>query len=167
MPPSGDRPHRKRFAIWLGVFILLVAFGALQIHLNNDFAWRSRRAQDAFQQQYQKNRRAELIAEWELARAYRAGHEPTVRDAEQALNGGRPFPTTQEGSETALIYTDPVSGGGAQLRVRGERWLTITPLHPPPLTIQGGWYGAVTLVRRLAYILGDVLWLFNFGKLMG
>jgi hypothetical protein len=166
MPSSpADRSIRIRFLIWFGVLILLVSFGVFQVHLHQEFQRLSRARQDAYEYQYQKNRRAEVTAEFAFFTLSRRS-EPTVRDAEVALNGGRPFPTTQEGSVTSLVYTDPNTGGQALLGFKDHRWTNVTTVHPSFPSMNLGWFESVNVTRRITYMLGYIVWLFLLVMLM-
>jgi hypothetical protein len=168
MPPSpaDRRSLRVRFLVWFSVLVLLVFFGVFQVRINQEYQRLSKLRQDAYEYQYQKTRRAEFTADFAFANAHR-GQQPTVRDAELTLNGGQPFPTTQEGSETVLVYTDPNTGGQALLGFKDDKWLDVSAAHPSFASMNLGWIGSVNVARRIAYFIGYIVWPFVFATLLG
>jgi hypothetical protein len=167
MPPSpaDRRSLRVRFLVWFSVLVLLVFFSVFQVRINLEYQRLSKLRQDAYEYQYQKNRRAEFTADFAFANAHR-GQQPTVRDAELTLNGGQPFPTTQEGSETVLVYTDPNTRGQALLGFKDDKWLDVSTAHPSFASMNLGWIGSVNVARRITYMLGYIVWLFLLVMLM-
>ncbi len=166
MPSShANRSVLLRIIIWFFVALLIVGFGIFQVQLYRKYNRLVLAQLNAIQQQRLKDDQAEVVAESVYARA-QLGRQATVRDAEVALNGGRPFPTTQAGSIAALVYTDPASGGTALLRYEGTRWIDVTtPMYPFPGT--PAVIRRINLARSLAYAIGYIVWPFVFSTLIG
>jgi hypothetical protein len=151
--------------------ILLTAFSILQSWSYAQFEARSVAARLAWTVIVVANANAQQHAQEFLLELSVAGHQPTIRDAELKVNGGRPFPKTEE-IPPRFIFTDlnsanPKVPGCAFLSCRGEVWTgaeadgndpRIGLIYPP----DGGLYEVLTLGRRIAYIAGYFIWLLLF-----
>lgn len=170
------RSLRPRLIFWFIVFLLLTAFSVLQSWSNSQFEAETVAAQLDWNVKVAANTVAENHARSFFYQLSRSGHEPTIRDAELKFNEGRPFPTTQEGSATALIFTDPSSAnpnmpGRALLSFQGETWSDVSPYFDDPRIGKmpdpnSGLHGVITIGRRILYIIGYVAWLVVFSAMV-
>ncbi len=163
---------RPRLIFWFIVFILLTAFSVVQTWSNSRFQAQTVAAQLDWNVKVSANAAAENHARSFFYQLCRSGHEPRIRDAELKFNEGRPFPTTQDGSTTAAIFTDPSSAnpsipGRALLSFHGETWSDVSPYFDDPRIgnmpdPNSGLFGTLTIVRRILSIVGYIAWLVIF-----
>ena len=163
---ADDRSVRFHLWFWLIVFLLLAPLATWQLSLNAQNVAFVQARQAAYEQDYALNLAAGNKAEGEFLKAARRGLDPQISDAEERLNGGRPFPTTQEGSTASYVYTDPATGGSALLGYNGDRWVNVTMLHPAIPVGDLPWYTRVSVARRFTYMIGFAAWLLFFAAIL-